>query len=423
MKTVSSLLLSFSVVLLFPVSQALAQGTAFTYQGRLLDGGAPANGTYDVEFGLFGTNVAGARVGMPVTNSATLVSNGLFTAVVDFGPGVFSGASYWLDVSVRTNGGGDFMELSPRQQITAAPYATIAASASNLLGVLPAAQLSGSISNSNFPANPIFSGTVSGGAFSGSGAQLTLLNGTNVASGTIADGRLSANVDLLSANQTVTGVKYFTNNIGFGSSSPDRPLTVQSRTGLVEWVSLKDSAGKTVWHLNNINGGVNFAQTSVQDFRLFLGTNGNVGIGESNPVAKLDVAGTISTTGGGVSAGGPVSASGNLVANNGNVIFGTNGSYFATSGSEVLRIVRGTVDSAGNITAGSGFSVQLFGTGSFGITYNQAFSGAPSVTMTPALANRLIGGSGNSGGFGAVISDLSGNASATSFSFIAIGPP
>jgi hypothetical protein len=38
---------------------ALAQGTAFTYQGRLQNNGNPANGTYDLGFSLFATNSGG----------------------------------------------------------------------------------------------------------------------------------------------------------------------------------------------------------------------------------------------------------------------------------------------------------------------------------------------------------------------------
>ena len=34
-------------------STALAQGTAFTYQGRLIDGGLAASGSYDLQFNLF----------------------------------------------------------------------------------------------------------------------------------------------------------------------------------------------------------------------------------------------------------------------------------------------------------------------------------------------------------------------------------
>ena len=35
---------------LAPQASTFAQGTAFTYQGRLLDTGSPANGNYDMRF-------------------------------------------------------------------------------------------------------------------------------------------------------------------------------------------------------------------------------------------------------------------------------------------------------------------------------------------------------------------------------------
>jgi hypothetical protein len=59
-----------------------AQGTAFTYQGRLNDSGSPATGNYDLTFSLFYTNATGVAVAGPVTNSATVVSNGLFTTAI-----------------------------------------------------------------------------------------------------------------------------------------------------------------------------------------------------------------------------------------------------------------------------------------------------------------------------------------------------
>jgi hypothetical protein len=62
------------------LATAFAQGTAFTYQGRLNSGGGPANGSYDLVLSLFATNSGGPALASPVTNSATLVSNGLFTA-------------------------------------------------------------------------------------------------------------------------------------------------------------------------------------------------------------------------------------------------------------------------------------------------------------------------------------------------------
>ena len=104
---------------------AHAQGTAFTYQGRLNDGTNPANGAYDLTFALFSVSNGVGQVGALLTNSATAVSNGLFTAMLDFGAN-FPGAARWLEIGVRTNGSGAFVTLSPRQKITATPYAITA---------------------------------------------------------------------------------------------------------------------------------------------------------------------------------------------------------------------------------------------------------------------------------------------------------
>ena len=48
-------LLIVCVLLLLMVSPTYGQTTVFTYQGRLSDGGAPANGAYDLQFKLFDT--------------------------------------------------------------------------------------------------------------------------------------------------------------------------------------------------------------------------------------------------------------------------------------------------------------------------------------------------------------------------------
>jgi len=56
-------------------------------------------------------------------------------------------------------------------------------------------------------------GTVTAGLFNGSGASLTSLNASSLASGTVIDSRLSSNVDLLDANKTVSGNKTFTGTV------------------------------------------------------------------------------------------------------------------------------------------------------------------------------------------------------------------
>ena len=111
---------------------ARAQGTAFTYQGRLNDHGAPANGNYDLQFTIFDVDSGGIQVLDPLTNSAVGVSNGLFTVTLDFGAGVFGGTARWLEIGVRTDNTSNFTTLSPRQALTATPYAIFAGTSANV---------------------------------------------------------------------------------------------------------------------------------------------------------------------------------------------------------------------------------------------------------------------------------------------------
>jgi hypothetical protein len=109
-----------------------AQSTAFTYQGRLNDGSEPANGIYDLRFGVYDAANSGAQQGPTLTQAATAVSNGLFTVTLNFGSDVFTGAARWLEIEVRTTGGGGFTTMSPRQSILPTPYAMHAEFAGNI---------------------------------------------------------------------------------------------------------------------------------------------------------------------------------------------------------------------------------------------------------------------------------------------------
>ena len=147
------------------LSTARAQGTAFTYQGRLLSGTNATTGTYDLRFAVFDTlaNGTGMQQGNALTNSSTLVSNGLFTVTLDFG-NQFPGALRWLEIAVRTNGAGTFLTLTPRQPLNPAPYAVFAASANatNLVGTISSASLPDGLGGSGNTANGV-SATVGGG--------------------------------------------------------------------------------------------------------------------------------------------------------------------------------------------------------------------------------------------------------------------
>ena len=210
-----------------PLFTCSAQGTAFTYQGRLNDGGNPANGNYDLQFTIYdSTNIPGVVVAGPLTNSPTAVSNGLFTANLDYGPGIFTGPARWLDIGVRTNGSTNgFVVLTPRQMLTPTPYAIFANTASNLSGTLSAAQLTGTLPVSAFAggytnrvaltnSGNIFSGTFTGG-FSGNGGGVTNVNVMNL-TGVLTDSQLPANTAFVNSNQTFIGSNIFTGTNLFG---------------------------------------------------------------------------------------------------------------------------------------------------------------------------------------------------------------
>src|SRR5262249_8017862 len=116
-----------AMLLLVIAGIALAQTTAFTYQGKLSDNGAPASGNYDFTFKLFDTAAVGSGTQQGTTLNLTnvAVSGGVFAVQLDFGAcaSCFNGAARFLEISVKPTSGSTFTTLSPRQAGTANPYA------------------------------------------------------------------------------------------------------------------------------------------------------------------------------------------------------------------------------------------------------------------------------------------------------------
>lgn len=166
----------------YSVPTAFAQGSAFTYQGRLTTGTNPVSGNYDLTFSLYNASSGGSLLAGPVTDLAVPVSNGLFTVQIDFGAGTFTGSSNWLSIGVRTNGTSTFSPLLPLQQVTPTPYAIFAegANAAGLSGTIPSGDLSGTYTGAVTLNNPSDSFTGSGIGLSG----VALLAGGNAFSGT-----------------------------------------------------------------------------------------------------------------------------------------------------------------------------------------------------------------------------------------------
>lgn len=260
-------MLALTTGLVITATSARAQGTTFTYQGRLQSGGAPADGNYDFRFRLAEDPLGNNYAGNPYVTNDITVTNGLFMTTVDFGSGIFAGSNYWLEVDVRTNGTASYTVLAPLQAVTPTPYAIFANTASNLDGTVGSANLSGTYGNAltlnnaanqisgngsgltSLNASQLSSGTVPAarlpstvvtnnetsvtlsGTFSGTGSGLTSLNASQLISGTVPDARQSANVDLLNAAQIASGAKTFTTTVNVNNASGAGMVVQGSTTG------------------------------------------------------------------------------------------------------------------------------------------------------------------------------------------------
>lgn len=115
------------------LSPAIAQtgpAAGFTYQGKLEDGAALANGNYDFYFTLFDTpsgSTVVANLGSAAAPITISVQRGLFTVQLDFPSSAWSGGERYLQVNVRPQGNGAYTALPTRQRISPTPYANFSA--------------------------------------------------------------------------------------------------------------------------------------------------------------------------------------------------------------------------------------------------------------------------------------------------------
>jgi len=106
------------------VPETAPLGSAFTYQGRLSEENNPADGDYDFRFILYDDGIGGTQIGSTLGVGDQPVNEGYFTVMLDLGTSVFTGQARWLEVAVRPGSStGEYDVLSPRQALTAAPYA------------------------------------------------------------------------------------------------------------------------------------------------------------------------------------------------------------------------------------------------------------------------------------------------------------
>lgn len=293
----------------------------FTYQGQLVDTGIVANGQYDLDFRLYDASSGGNQVGADVFANDIPVNNGLFTTQLDFG-NVFNGTALWLEISVRPGAsGGAYTTMTPRQSLTAAPFALYA------------------------------------------------LNDAHwVSNGTAIQNRSNGFVGI---NRTtkITGSEYFGVNANT-SGYAGMYINTTSATGTPFYGYSAADGADTAW--TEWDGGTKKWAVINNGTRLTVEDTGDVGIGTTSPTTRLEVSTTTSTA---IKA---TTSAGNSYGVYGS---GSSAGIYGTSGASNGAGVLGNNDSSTGTgvwgeTSGNGGAAGVAGYANFGTgVYGQTSSG------------------------------------------------
>jgi hypothetical protein len=251
-------------------------GTAFTYQGRLTSGGTPAAETYDMQFALYAGAAGGSPLGVGVLCVDDIMPvEGLFTVDLDFGSAAMNGDERWLEIRVRADSTpgnctvGLYTTLTPRQRLSAAPYAQFSGK--------PWATSGNNISNTN-------TGNVGIGT-AAPGDRLTVAGNFGIERyGTGAVGRIKASLaeGTISNPTAIPSNAILVNVEAYGHDGTD--FFRGAYIGIRSTEAWTPTGHGTEMRFNTRANG-----TTTEAERMRIAHDGNVGIGTTTPSRKLTV--------------------------------------------------------------------------------------------------------------------------------------
>jgi hypothetical protein len=396
-KIVTILVMAMGLMFCLPkVGNSETIGTAFTYQGRLIDADEIADGLYDFQFKLFDSAGGAGQVGGDVYRPDVDVVDGYFTAELDFGGGSFDGSKRWLEIGIRPGELEDpnaYTKLSPRQEVTPNPYALYAKTAGsggdndwmisgNNMYSIPSGNVGigttipdeelvvGTPLGSGWVIPAVTVGGPSGGVFQCGNPtyKLSLEHGS-----TWKRARIVSSDD---AGYGQGDIEFKCGNVGIGTTSPSSKLHIEDDTsdslaltihnldntgserilfgtgsgsdaGIIVWGSTNATyPGKWRFFNNKTSGHYDWISSGA--IRMTLTNDGSLGIGTTSPDYKLEVNGSMGTS---------ADATGKLRV--GRYSAGSPNSYISASGgADQMRLQIGdstkmVIASSGNVGIGT----------------------------------------------------------------------